>query len=88
MNVHDTLVHAVTEYDRKQSTKPGYNIYALAHYIGRVQDVTADVESETPIRKALLKGFTGRLLDVCLKAVGQPKFTKEEMFSQSLTYSR
>lgn len=88
MNIHHTLVHAVTEYDRKESTKRYYNIHALAIYIGRVNDVEADIESGVPLRAALLRGFNGRLLDAVLKAVGEPRFTKDEMLNQSITYSR
>jgi hypothetical protein len=87
-NIHHALVHAVTEYDRKESTKRGYNMYALAMYIGRVNDVEEDVNSGVPLRQALLRGFNGRVLDVCLKAVGEPKFTKDEMLNQPITYSR
>ena len=36
--LHFKLVHAVTEYDRKQSTKRGYNPYALGQYLQRIQE--------------------------------------------------
>jgi hypothetical protein len=88
MTIHDKMIHAVTDYDRKESTKRGYNIYALAMYIGRVHDVEADMEKGLPIRVALLRAFNGRLLDAVLKAVGEPKFTRDEMQKQSYTYSR
>lgn len=79
MNLHLKLVHAATEYDRKQSKKRGYNIYALAHYMGRIQDIEKDIAAGRPLRQALLAGFTGRLLDALLKAAGEPRSTKEEI---------
>ena len=78
MTLHDTLLHAITEYDRKQSTRKGYNMWALPQYIARVTEIEADIESGTPMRKALTDGFTGRLLDAVLKAVGEPKSTEQE----------
>ena len=79
LDTHDKLLHAVTEYDRKQSTKRGYNHYALAQYLGAINDrIIPAFESGTPIRQAILKGFCGRLADVCLRAVGEPKTTDAE----------
>lgn len=77
------LLHAVTEYDRKQSTKKGYNIYALAHYlmaVDRARD--AMVDEGLDLRAALISCFNGRLLDVCLKAVGEPTSTRQEQFGR------
>jgi hypothetical protein len=77
--IADKLLHAVTAYDEKQSTKKGYNMYALSQYIGAINErVIPALESGTPLRQAILKGFCGRLLDVCLKAVGEPKSTDAE----------
>lgn len=79
---HDRLLAALTEYDRKQSTKRGYNHYALAHYmaaLGRAQDAMREGCS---IREALLRCFNDRLLDCCLKAVGEAKYTREEMYGR------
>ena len=73
------LLSAVTEYDRKQSTKKFYNIYALAQYlmaVDRARDAMAD--DGLTLRDALISAFNGRLLDVCLKAVGEPTSTKAE----------
>jgi hypothetical protein len=33
------LTHKLTSYDRKQSSKPGYNVYALSHYMGAVSSI-------------------------------------------------
>lgn len=78
MTLHEKLIHAVTEYDRKQSKRPGYNIYALPQYVGRVQEVTADIAAGADVRKAITAAFTGRMLNVCLKAAGLDKPTVEE----------
>lgn len=79
LSLHDKLLHAVTEYDRKQSTKRGHNMYALSHYLGALnQRVLPMIEQGVPVRQAILKGFCGRLADVCLRAVGEPKSTDAE----------
>lgn len=79
MNIHDSLVHAVTEYDRKESTKRGYNRYALPQYIGRIQEIDEDLKNGADLRSALVAAFCGkRLLDSCLKAVGLPKSTDQD----------
>lgn len=39
MTLQETLIHAATEYDRKQVNKPLYNHYALALVMGRIQDM-------------------------------------------------
>lgn len=77
--IHSALVHAATDYDRRQSTKRDYNHYALAIYLGRIADVEKDIKAGKAVRAALLDGFTGRLLDCLLKAVGEDKFTVDEM---------
>jgi len=35
-SIHSALVHAVTEYDRRESKKRYYNHYALGQYLARV----------------------------------------------------
>lgn len=82
MDIRQTLVHAATEYDRTQLGKRSYNIYALSQYLGAVDRTMAEVDKGTPIRQALLNNFQGRLLDRLLKAVGEPKFTKDERLAQ------
>ena len=78
MTTHDTLLHALTTYDRKQMTKRGYNVYALAHYMGALHNIEAALAQGTDLRTALVGSFCGRLLDVCLKSVGLPKSTDSE----------
>jgi hypothetical protein len=76
------LVHAVTAYDRKQSTKRGYNPYALGQYLERVEMIMGDIANGAEPRKAILAGFNDRLLDHCLKAVGETGFTANEVSGQ------
>jgi hypothetical protein len=80
MDIHTRhkLSHAVTEYDRKQSTRKGYNMYALSLYLGAVQNAETEADAGIDLRKALVHNFTGRLLDVVLTAVGLPKSTDQE----------
>lgn len=73
-----TLTHAVTQYDRKQEGKRGYNRYALPQYLAAVHSVEEQVSKGASRRCAIVSNFCGRLLDVCLKAVGEPVSTREE----------
>ena len=67
----ENLTHAVTRYDRKQTSKKSYNIYALSQYLMRVDDIVTDVENGAEIGAAIVAGFTpGQLRNACLKAVG------------------
>jgi hypothetical protein len=76
---HTGLAMAVTEYDQRQSGKPGYNIYALPQYLGAVQRADDEMSEGASLRDALLTCFTGRLLAACLKAVGEPRATEDEI---------
>lgn len=79
----NALLHAVTQYDIKQSRKKYYNVYALAQYlmaVDRARDAMAD--DGLDLRAALVSCFNGRLLDVCLKAVGLPTSTRQEQFGR------
>lgn len=77
-HLHFKLVHAVTEYDRRQSTRRGYNRWALPQYLGACTSAEEDIAAGKPVRAALVSNFCGRLLDVVLKAVGEPKSTDLE----------
>jgi len=79
LSLHDKLLHAVTEYDRRQSTRKGYNMWALPQYLGAINEgIIPEIEKGVPVRKAILSHFTVRLLDRCLKAVGEAPSTREE----------
>jgi hypothetical protein len=82
--IHSALIHAATDFDRRQGPKA--NPYALGQYFQRIAEVEADITKGIPIREALLAAFNGRLLDKLLVAVGEPKFTHDEMHRQSYTY--
>ncbi len=82
-DLNTQLVHAVTEYDRREQRKAArhgyrFNHYALAHYLGACADVAAEVKAGAPVRQALVSHFCGRLLDVVLRAAGEPKSTDAE----------
>ena len=71
MELKNTLSQAVTRYDRKQSRKTHYNIYALPHYLARVADIVDDVENGADVQAAIIAGFTqGPLRNACLRALG------------------
>lgn len=63
------LVNALTDYDRRQSTKRHYNHHALALYFQAVDDVMEAVEQGVDIRTALAGSFNDHVLDTCLKAI-------------------
>jgi hypothetical protein len=77
--LHARLLMAVTEYDRKQQGKSGYNHYALPQYLGAVQRAIEMIDSGESVRNSLITCFSGRLLSTVLKAAGEPKGTKEEI---------
>ena len=87
MKIKDLLIHALTDYDRKQSKKRGYNPHAPGIYFQRIDEVCADIERGTKPRAALLAGFQDRLLDVCLVAIGEPKFTQAEKDGANYVYA-
>lgn len=51
------LIHLLTVYDRKQSTKRFHNPYALGHYFGAVENVVAGVKAGKTWLEALPLGF-------------------------------
>lgn len=63
------LVHCVTKHDRAGMGRKGYNVYALGHYLGAVDDCMARIASVAGIENALRVGFNDRLLDKLLKAI-------------------
>jgi hypothetical protein len=83
--IHSALIHAATDFDRRQRNG---NPYALGQYFIRIDEVEADIASGKAPRAALLAAFNDRLLDKLLVAIGEPKFTRDEMLSQSMIYHR
>lgn len=82
--LHSALVHAATEYDRREEAKAarskrGYhNPYALAQYLARIEEVETDIAAGASTRDALTAAFTGRLLNHMLKAVNEDGATDAE----------
>ena len=79
MTLKDQLLSAATAYDRRQSTRRGYNPHALGIYFERIDEVCADVQRGASVRRALCAGFSDRLLDHLLKAVGEAPSKPEEL---------
>lgn len=73
------LVTAVTDYDRKQSTKPSYNIYALPQYFARIDEILSDVEAGTDPRSAIAAGFTGTLLNFVFRRLKMGNASRKEV---------
>ena len=73
------LVTAVTDYDRKQSTKPSYNIYALPQYCARIDEILSDVEAGTDPRSAIAAGFTGTLLNFVFRRLKMGNASRKEV---------
>jgi hypothetical protein len=78
MPLKNKLIAAASAYDRRRTTKPGYNIYALAQYFARIDEVLADIDAGATPRAALLAAFSDRLLDALLVGIGEQKHAKEE----------
>lgn len=74
----DRLVFSLTEYDRKQSTKKGYNHYALAHYFAAIDNVEEYMTKGLTLRQAIMRSYLGRLCDFILGKMGEDRMTKEE----------
>jgi hypothetical protein len=72
MTLEETLIHAVTAYDRRRANRKGYNHYALAQYMSAVDRAIDVHERGQPLRSALHRFFNDRLLDALLNAVGEP----------------
>ena len=72
------LITAVTDYDRKDSTKRNYNIYALPQYFRRIDDILSDVESGADPRQAIAAGFIGTLQNFVLRKLKMSGSSTEE----------
>lgn len=69
-DIRPRLLHIVTEYDRRQSKRKGYNPYALAHYCRAIGNVMEAIGNGEPIEQALKHGFCGSLLRHVAKKLG------------------
>ncbi len=61
-------VHALTQYDITQSTKRGYNRYALAQYFSALDSVVGEVEDGRLPFDAVNDYFCDRVRDIVWKA--------------------
>jgi len=86
MNIRERLISAVTAYDARQAKGKYWNPHALPIYFERVDDVMADIAKGATLRAALCAGFSDRLLDHCLKAMGEKPFTRDEL-GHSICYT-
>lgn len=77
--INARITHALTQYDIRASKRPGHSIWAPSHYFRALETAEARMRDEgMTLRQALVKSFTGRLLDVVLKAAGEPASTDAE----------
>ena len=61
MNLHSQLDHYLTQWDIKQSTKRGYNTFALGIYLERAADLASDVAQGATISDAIDVHFCDRI---------------------------
>ncbi len=80
MTLRDQLQHTLIEYDRKESRKQGYNVYALALYLEALDSAMEYIEQGKDVRKVLTGHFNGRLCNALLKTAGCPKYTVEDAY--------
>jgi hypothetical protein len=78
MDLHSKLVSAAVEFDRKQSTKRGYNIYALPQYLQAIESAEECIAKGADVREVLCGHFNDRLLNAMIKAAGLPRATDAE----------
>ncbi len=64
------LVNILTDYDRRQSSKRGYNRYALGHYLRGVSEVAEAMQAGKPLAEALKAAFCGSLLRHVARKLG------------------
>lgn len=82
------LVATAMQFDLKASKRRGYNPWAIAQYLERIDLVCAEITLGTKVRDALLNGFNDRLLTAMLKAVGEPDFTPGESINAAFIYPK
>jgi hypothetical protein len=61
MNLQSQLDHYLTQWDIKQSTKRGYNPFALGIYLERAADLASDVAQGATISDAIDVHFCDRI---------------------------
>ena len=66
------LSRAVTAWDRRQSNRRGYNIYALGIYLQGVDRVVQAVQEGATARAAIARNFNDRLHDHIVRSLSLP----------------
>jgi hypothetical protein len=69
MSIHDQLIHAVTDFDRRSSRGRSYNPYALGHYMLAVDRAAERVEAGATWAEAIGREFNDRIRDRLLTVV-------------------
>lgn len=77
--VRNALVHALTQYDIRQSRGKHYNPYALAQYFKRIDDLCEDIAKGASPRDAICAAFTGPLLACALRAINATAPSQDEL---------
>ena len=67
--VKDRIVHALTKYDRQQSSRRGFNPHALAMYFAALDEAEEMVSNGKTWERALNAVFNDRALTVALEAI-------------------
>jgi hypothetical protein len=80
MTLHEKLRSALIAYDKQESSKRSYNIYALGIYIEALQSATSFIERGADVREVLCGHFSGRLLARLLKVAGVAPMTREDSY--------
>lgn len=71
------LSAALIRYDRTEAEKASankrhyHNHNALALYLARLDDIISDIENGASAKDAIEAGFSGKLVKVCLAAIGE-----------------
>jgi hypothetical protein len=76
--LRSAFVHAVTEYDRLESTRQHYNRFALAQYLEAIESAMSHIEKGADVRAVLVGHFTGRLLAKLLKVAQCSPMTRAD----------
>ena len=72
MSIHNELVRVLMAYDRKESTKTGYNIYAMPMYLDAASKVADRVDAGEDLRTVIVESFHGRLCGAVLRGFKLP----------------
>jgi hypothetical protein len=72
MDFHSQLDHYLTQWDIKQSTKRGYNPFALGIYLERAADLASDVAQGATISDAIDVHFCDRIAGCIRSSLNSP----------------